>query len=204
MRSVFILNAGSSSVKASLLLLAEGEDEKSDWEQSPIKPPIRLVTALAERLGTKDSVMHMTLSVSAAKAAFADEHPNKKALIRSNSLHLTSRSTVDHHESEECHCDETEKKNVKLEEPFLSHQRAVELILEEMNSFDSKLLSSVIAVGHRVVHGGATFVSSVIITDSVLNAIQNVSHLAPLYVLHCMLRFSITCWFADSHSTFIF
>jgi acetate kinase len=189
MKSVFILNAGSSSVKASLLLLAEDEEEEGPKTNNdvPTKPPIRLVTALAERLNTSDSVMHLTISVSAAKAAFQD-HPHdshkKKFLLRSNSLQLTSRSTAEHHEDDDESKTESEpeKKNVKMEEAFLTHKRSVELILQEMNAYDSRLLSSVIAVGHRVVHGGPTFCSSVVITDNVLTAIQNVSHLAPLYV----------------------
>jgi len=192
MKSVFILNAGSSSVKASLLLLAEDEEEEEGPKSNndvPTKPPIRLVTALAERLNTSDSVMHLTISVSAAKVAFHN-HPHlhdsnkKKSLLRSNSLQLTSRSTAEHHEDEDESKTEREpeKKNVKTEEPFLTHKRSVELIIQEMNAFDTRLLSSVIAVGHRVVHGGPTFCSSVVITENVLTAIQNVSHLAPLYV----------------------
>jgi len=208
MKSVFILNAGSSSVKASLLLLAEENEQEEPCPQKAceddvrVKAPIRLVTALAERLNTNDSVLHLTISVSAAKLALSHHHyhhdensmtkKEKTTLLRSNSLQLTSRSTVEHHiasslEQEESKDttsvgEETEKKNVKIEEVMLTHQRSVELILQEMNTFDTRLLSSVIAIGHRVVHGGP-FCSSVVINEEILSAIQNVCHLAPLYVL---------------------
>ncbi|MFA6431883.1 MAG: acetate/propionate family kinase, partial [Candidatus Margulisiibacteriota bacterium] len=44
-----------------------------------------------------------------------------------------------------------------------------------------KNLSEIAAVGHRVVHGGEKFKSSVIITEEVLDAIKSVKDLAPLH-----------------------
>jgi len=42
-------------------------------------------------------------------------------------------------------------------------------------------LDEIKGVGHRVVHGGEAFASSVVITDDVLDAIRDVSDLAPLH-----------------------
>ena len=44
-----------------------------------------------------------------------------------------------------------------------------------------KSLSEVNAVGHRIVHGGEKFASSVIITDEVLDAVAECNDLAPLH-----------------------
>ena len=42
-------------------------------------------------------------------------------------------------------------------------------------------LKNVTSVGHRVVHGGEKFQSSVLVTDEVLAAIESLNHLAPLH-----------------------
>ncbi len=44
-----------------------------------------------------------------------------------------------------------------------------------------KTMNQISAVGHRVVHGGEKFASSVLIDDAVLDAIKEVQHLAPLH-----------------------
>jgi len=41
--------------------------------------------------------------------------------------------------------------------------------------------SSVTAIGHRVVHGGARFTESVLVDDDVLHGLADVTHLAPLH-----------------------
>ena len=64
------------------------------------------------------------------------------------------------------------------------HKIAVQLIVKILT--DKKYgvvgdMSEISAVGHRVVHGGEKFASSVLITDDVLDAIKEVQHLAPLH-----------------------
>lgn len=62
------------------------------------------------------------------------------------------------------------------------HGEAVELLLKELlASRVIKSLDEIIAVGHRVVHGGEHFSKSVKITDEVIDIIEEVSELAPLH-----------------------
>jgi acetate kinase len=55
--------------------------------------------------------------------------------------------------------------------------RSIGAILNETTEIQKELL----AVGHRVVHGGETFSASSLIDEQVLSAIENCSHLAPLH-----------------------
>lgn len=64
------------------------------------------------------------------------------------------------------------------------HKSAVSYVLEALTDSVSgviKDLSAVDAVGHRIVHGGEKFASSVIITDEVIAAIEECNDLAPLH-----------------------
>lgn len=64
------------------------------------------------------------------------------------------------------------------------HKVAIRLIIKTLTSKEHGVvedLNSISAVGHRVVHGGEKFSSSVLITDEVLDAIRGVEHLAPLH-----------------------
>ncbi|MFA4905863.1 MAG: acetate kinase [Candidatus Margulisiibacteriota bacterium] len=56
-----------------------------------------------------------------------------------------------------------------------NHETALKLIMEKINTIE------IHAVGHRVVHGGEKFKSSVKITPEVLEAIKAVQDLAPLH-----------------------
>jgi len=64
------------------------------------------------------------------------------------------------------------------------HKTAVHLIVKILTDETYGVvedMSKISAVGHRVVHGGEKFASSVLITDDVLDAIKEVQHLAPLH-----------------------
>ena len=79
--------------------------------------------------------------------------------------------------------DGVEGKYVK-EQPMKDHQDAIKLVLEGV--LDStyggvKDMKEIDAVGHRVVHGGEKFASSVIITEEVEEAMRKCSELAPLH-----------------------
>ena len=79
--------------------------------------------------------------------------------------------------------DGVEGKYVK-EQPMKDHQDAIKLVLEGV--LDStyggvKDIAEIDAVGHRVVHGGEKFASSVIITEEVEEAMRKCSELAPLH-----------------------
>ena len=60
-----------------------------------------------------------------------------------------------------------------------AHQIAIEKLVELVKQLD--LESNLIAVGHRVVHGGEHFTESVLIDDNVIDAIKQTCSLAPLH-----------------------
>ena len=73
---------------------------------------------------------------------------------------------------------------VVIETVMENHEVAVSMVLEAL--IDKKHgvikdLSEIQAVGHRVVHGGEKFSSSTIITDEVIDAIEDCNDLAPLH-----------------------
>ncbi|WP_175990687.1 acetate kinase [Bacillus sp. Marseille-Q1617] len=62
------------------------------------------------------------------------------------------------------------------------HEVAVKMLLEKLTGFgiiDS--LDEIQGIGHRVVHGGEVFNESVLITDEVIEKIEELSDLAPLH-----------------------
>lgn len=77
-----------------------------------------------------------------------------------------------------------EVKGIKNKEiiPIRGHAEAVEILLDKLTSLDIiTTLDEIDGIGHRVVHGGEVFNDSVIITDDVIKAIEDVSELAPLH-----------------------
>jgi len=67
------------------------------------------------------------------------------------------------------------------------HKTALRLIIETLTRGEKAVighLSDISAVGHRVVHGGEKFKSSVLIDEDVLEAIRSVQDLAPLHNPH--------------------
>lgn len=77
-----------------------------------------------------------------------------------------------------------EGKEVAVEVAFPTHKEAFDKLMELMTSGEGKVIDDVKeinAVGHRVVHGGEKFVESVVITDEVINTVDELSVLAPLH-----------------------
>ena len=71
---------------------------------------------------------------------------------------------------------------VKEELEIKDHAQAVDLLLHKLIHLKIlKSLEEINGVGHRVVHGGEKFSDSVVITEDVLKAIEEVSDLAPLH-----------------------
>lgn len=63
-----------------------------------------------------------------------------------------------------------------------THKVAVDMLLNKLLDLNIlKSLDEIEGVGHRVVHGGEKFSDSVVITDEVIQAIKDVSDLAPLH-----------------------
>ena len=71
-----------------------------------------------------------------------------------------------------------------VEQPMKNHQDAIKLVLDAVVDAQYggvKDIKEVEAVGHRVVHGGEKFASSVLITDEVKAALEECIELAPLH-----------------------
>lgn len=62
-----------------------------------------------------------------------------------------------------------------------SHKEALEYIVNDLLSQKPELKENLIAIGHRVVHGGEKFTHSVVITEDVLKGIEECVSLAPLH-----------------------
>ena len=65
-----------------------------------------------------------------------------------------------------------------------THTEAIQFVIDALTDAERgvvKSLSEIGAVGHRVVHGGEKFASSVVITDEVKKAIEECNDLAPLH-----------------------
>ena len=68
--------------------------------------------------------------------------------------------------------------------PMPTHSEAIQAVLSALVDPDNGVISSmkeIDAVGHRVVHGGESFASSVLITDQVMQAVEDCTPLAPLH-----------------------
>lgn len=73
---------------------------------------------------------------------------------------------------------------IVIETKMENHEVAVSLVIKALTDKEHgviKDLSEIDAVGHRVVHGGEKFASSVIITDEVVDGIEECNDLAPLH-----------------------
>ena len=119
---VFILNAGSSSLKYQLM--------------NPISKEV-LATGLCERIGIDGILKH----------EFGD---NK----------------------------------LTLEVSMPTHKEAIELVLKTLVESEGKVINSIDdidAIGHRAVHGGEEFASSVMVTPKVIETMKKLIPLAPLH-----------------------
>lgn len=73
---------------------------------------------------------------------------------------------------------------VVIEDAMPNHEVAIKMVLDALTDKDHgviKSLDEIGAIGHRVVHGGEKFASSVVITDEVIAAIEECNDLAPLH-----------------------
>ena len=119
---VFILNAGSSSLKYQLM--------------NPISKEV-LATGLCERIGIDGILKH----------EFGDS-------------------------------------KLTLEVSMPTHKEAIELVLKTLVESEGKVINSIDdidAIGHRAVHGGEEFASSVMVTPRVIEKMKELIPLAPLH-----------------------
>ena len=80
------------------------------------------------------------------------------------------------------------KKNEDI--PMPTHKEALEVLLNTLMDKEIGVITSmdeIYAVGHRVVHGGEKFNSSVLVDDSVIEEIEKLVDLAPLHNPGCLM-----------------
>lgn len=65
------------------------------------------------------------------------------------------------------------------DKPIPNHQEAVKVIVEYLQK--KQLFHRLVAIGHRVVHGGERFHDAALITETILDGIKACSDLAPLH-----------------------
>lgn len=73
---------------------------------------------------------------------------------------------------------------VKSDKAMPTHTEAIQFVIDALTDAQTgvvKSLEEIGAVGHRVVHGGEKFANSVVITDEVIEAIEECNDLAPLH-----------------------
>ena len=71
---------------------------------------------------------------------------------------------------------------IKKEAVLANHTDAVKILTQEL--LDNNIvedLSEIKAIGHRMVHGGEKYASSVLLTDEVIKTVEELSDLAPLH-----------------------
>lgn len=72
-----------------------------------------------------------------------------------------------------------EKQELLLEQSGNHHEKAMEIIVNLV--FSLNVTDKLIAIGHRVVHGGEKFANATLLNEEVINDIQALSELAPLH-----------------------
>ena len=73
---------------------------------------------------------------------------------------------------------------IVIQNPMPDHTVAVQMVIDALTDANHgvvKSLSEIDAVGHRIVHGGEKFASSVVINEEVMAAIEECNDLAPLH-----------------------
>lgn len=73
---------------------------------------------------------------------------------------------------------------VKTAKDMPTHTEAIQFVIDALTDAETgvvKSLDEIGAVGHRMVHGGEKFASSVVITEEVKNAVEECNDLAPLH-----------------------
>lgn len=76
------------------------------------------------------------------------------------------------------------RQNYVIQQPMKDHKDAIKLVLDALLDKENGVIGSmdeISAVGHRVVHGGEKYSSSVVIDDSVMAALEECVKLAPLH-----------------------
>ena len=109
----------------------------------------------------------------------------KYQLINSDSEEVLQRDSVKGSVSTERLVYQKEGCDKEITEAAMpTHKEAIQMVLQALTNEKTGAIASlqeVNAIGHRVVHGGEKFASSVIINDEVVKAVEECNDLAPLH-----------------------
>lgn len=81
-------------------------------------------------------------------------------------------------------------KNVAYEVLMPTHKEGMQVLMETLMNEEYgviKSLDEIYAVGHRMVHGGEKFADAQLVTDELLQEVENLSSLAPLHNPGCIM-----------------
>ncbi|WP_027416969.1 acetate kinase [Aneurinibacillus terranovensis] len=123
--------------------------------------------------------MPIILSVNSGSSSFKYQlidMPSEKVLARG----LMDRIGM----GESCHTFQVDENEFQEDLHLENHEQAVSALLETLLNPDYGLIDSlddIKGIGHRVVHGGEKFVSSVLVTDEVIDQLEECIDLAPLH-----------------------
>ncbi len=195
--TILVLNSGSSSVKASLLCPDPHSGTDESKQPSLLSPPVRLVSAHAEMLGSPGSSLTVNICTSAVSeitermVQMQERHQahtiseESKSQTKLCGLVLTSRASgreYDHPRPKKRGVLRPLVNQKTFTMKNMSHQWAIETIIERLVAMcGPQIMQTIAGIGHRVVHGGDKFVAdATVVTESVLKTIESISHLAPL------------------------
>ena len=87
-------------------------------------------------------------------------------------------------EGESVFCQKSAKGTLEMKKAVANHEEGIAFILSMLSDKVNGVIASgneIAGVGHRVVHGGEEFTSSVLVTPAVIKKIEEFSDLAPLH-----------------------
>ncbi len=168
---VLVINCGSSSLKYQLI---DMETENS------------LAQGLVERIGIEGSVLTQKVE---GKDKYIVKTPMKN---HKEAIEIVLKALVDGQGLVERIGIEGSVLTQKVEgkdkyivkTPMKNHKEAIEIVLKALVDGEHGVIKSmdeITAVGHRVVHGGEKYASSVLITEEVKKSIEECYKLAPLH-----------------------
>ena len=142
-------------------------------------------------MATDPTILVLNCGSSSVKAAWFATEP---ALLRVGS------GAVDHLDTRQArlralHADGSIVRDEPLD--VIEHEHAIDLLLTHVET--RELTDPLVAVGHRLVHGGAEFAKPRIVDDALLDRLQTVIALAPMHLPHNLAGIAeVTCRWPDT------
>jgi acetate kinase len=169
MRTILAVNSGSSSLKVSLLKVQDGGKDKT---------VDRILIASAEQLGQEGASIEIKTDKQYSNAQSKDvSSTGEEKKSEDGARAKTSKEHEPKWDIE--HADQQNMTHITALRHVLDKLNALVYVDKESGQ-TTKLKDSIIASGHRVVHGGKYFNESVIVNDRELENIKELRKLAPL------------------------